>query len=32
MVKNLILIIFFIVNVPDTMWLGEFLVQKTKEN
>ena len=30
--KNLILINFFTAKVPDMMSLGEFLVQKTKEN
>ena len=30
--KNLILINLFTVKVPDMMSLGEFLVQKTKEN
>jgi hypothetical protein len=31
-VKNLILINFFTVKVPGMRSLGEFLVQKTKEN
>jgi hypothetical protein len=31
-VKILILVNFFTVKVPDMMSLGEFLVQKTKEN
>jgi hypothetical protein len=31
-VKNLILIKFFTVKVPDMMSLDEFLAQKTKEN
>ena len=30
MVKNLILVNFFTVKVPDTMSLGQFLVQKNK--